>query len=243
MTLADISPLTGTERAFNVLNVRSTTADDRTTRARIRDAAIEVFARDGFDATVRTIADAASVSPGLVIHHFGSKDNLRAECDSYVLTRTRDDNRRSLEKDAGASPFGALLAQMDTVEDSGPRIIYIVRSLQSGGAMARELLDHLATDGEATLRAGVAAGTVKPAIDEAARARYLLAQSMGALLVDVVMYPPDDWSDAGAILRSYVDRVVVPATELAVHGVMADESLLDAVLAHRTGANREDEGQ
>ena len=243
MTVADSTPLTSAEHTFNILNVRSTDSDDRTTRARLRDTAIEVFAREGFDATVRTIAEAASVSPGLVIHHFGSKDNLRAECDAHVLTRTRDENRRGMERDSGASPFGALMTQMDTVEDSGPRIIYIVRSLQSGGAMARELLDHLAADSEATLRAGVAAGTVKPAIDEAARARYLLAQSMGALLVDVVMYPPDDWSDAGAILRSYVDRVVVPATELAVHGVMADESLLDAVLAHRTGANREDEGQ
>lgn len=70
-------------------------------------------------------------------------------------------------------------------------------------------------------------------VDEAARARHLMAQSMGALLVDVVLHPPDDWSDSGAILRAYVERALIPATELAVHGVMADETLLDAVLTYR----------
>ena len=75
-----------------MLNMRLV-ADDRSTRARLRDAAVAVFARDGFGATVRAIADAAGVSPGLVIHHFGSKDKLRAECDEYVLTRTREENR------------------------------------------------------------------------------------------------------------------------------------------------------
>ena len=47
------------------------------------------------------------------------------------------------------------------------------------------------------------------------------------------MNPPEDWSDAGAILRSHTDRVVIPATELAVHGVMADDSLLDVVLRYQ----------
>ncbi|MCL1801575.1 MAG: TetR family transcriptional regulator [Promicromonosporaceae bacterium] len=58
---------------------------DLTTRARIRDAAITRFAKDGFGASIRTIADDAHVSPGLVIHHFGSKDQLREECDHHIL--------------------------------------------------------------------------------------------------------------------------------------------------------------
>ena len=35
--------------------------------------------------TIRDIANAAGVSGGLVRHHFGSKDDLRAACDSYAL--------------------------------------------------------------------------------------------------------------------------------------------------------------
>ncbi len=53
-------------------------AEDLTARARIRDAALAQFAEYGFDrATVRGIAGAAGVSPGLVRHHFGSKNGLR----------------------------------------------------------------------------------------------------------------------------------------------------------------------
>ncbi|WP_237307638.1 TetR/AcrR family transcriptional regulator [Streptomyces alboflavus] len=71
---------------FSMLNMRSM-PDDRTTRAVIRDEALRLFAERGPDAvTVRQIATAAGVSPGLVVHHFRSKDNLRTEVDQYVLT-------------------------------------------------------------------------------------------------------------------------------------------------------------
>ena len=73
---------------------------DLTARATVRDCAIAVFARDGFAASVRTIAEAAGVSPGLVIHHFGSKDGLRAECDDHVLELTRARNLESLREPA-----------------------------------------------------------------------------------------------------------------------------------------------
>ncbi|GAA1481323.1 TetR family transcriptional regulator [Gordonia sinesedis] len=242
-------PLTQAEHLFNTLNMRlansSTTdqppssADDRTTRARLRDTAIDVFARYGFSATVRTIAEAAGVSPGLVIHHFGSKEKLRAECDDHVLRLTREANAAALRGGDGGASLGGFESLLGSVEDSGPRIVYLIRSLQAGGEMARRLLDHMVADTEATLRAGVEAGSIRPSVDEAARARYLVAQSMGALLVDVVMYPPDDWSDAGAILCGYVDRALIPGTELAVHGVMADDSLLELALAHRDGRTPE----
>ena len=65
------------------MNVRSD--DDLTARARIRDAAVVRFGRDGFGVGVRAIAADAGVSAALVIHHFGSKDGLRAECDEHVL--------------------------------------------------------------------------------------------------------------------------------------------------------------
>src|SRR5690348_11059831 len=61
-------------------------AEDLTARARIRDAALGHFAEHGFDrATIRDIARTAGVSPGLVRHHFGSKDGLRQACDAYTL--------------------------------------------------------------------------------------------------------------------------------------------------------------
>lgn len=51
----------------------------------IRDEALRLFAEFGPDAvTVRQIAAAAGVSPGLVVHHFGSKQGLRRSVDERV---------------------------------------------------------------------------------------------------------------------------------------------------------------
>jgi TetR/AcrR family transcriptional regulator, regulator of cefoperazone and chloramphenicol sensitivity len=61
---------------------------DLTTKARIRDAAMELFGAHGVAASsLRAVARAAGVSPGLVVHHFGSKDGLISAVDEAVLTR------------------------------------------------------------------------------------------------------------------------------------------------------------
>ncbi len=56
---------------------RKTSEETEKTRARIFDAAAEVFARDGFKgASLSTIAERAAVPKSLVNHHFGSKQEL-----------------------------------------------------------------------------------------------------------------------------------------------------------------------
>src|SRR5215813_4115516 len=64
--------------------------EDLTARARIRDAALTLFAERGIEAsTIRDIAAAAGVSSGLVRHHFGSKEALRDACDAYAFERMK----------------------------------------------------------------------------------------------------------------------------------------------------------
>jgi TetR/AcrR family transcriptional regulator, regulator of cefoperazone and chloramphenicol sensitivity len=61
---------------------------DLTAKARIRDAAMKLFAAEGVAASsLRAVARAAGVSPGLVVHHFGSKQGLIRAVDETVLTR------------------------------------------------------------------------------------------------------------------------------------------------------------
>jgi TetR/AcrR family transcriptional regulator, regulator of cefoperazone and chloramphenicol sensitivity len=61
---------------------------DLTARARIRDAAMELFGTEGVAATsLRAVARAAAVSPGLIVHHFGSKEGLIRTVDEAVLAR------------------------------------------------------------------------------------------------------------------------------------------------------------
>lgn len=68
--------------------MRAADKSDLTGRARLRDAALELFAERGFEATsTRAVAAAAGLSPALVTRHFGSKEGLRAAVDEYVLAR------------------------------------------------------------------------------------------------------------------------------------------------------------
>src|SRR4051794_21800404 len=56
------------------------------TKARILDAARQLFSREGYElATVRAIAAAAQTDPALVIRYFGSKEGLFAEAAVFDL--------------------------------------------------------------------------------------------------------------------------------------------------------------
>ena len=232
--------LNRTEHAFRLLNMSSIQpASDLTTRARIRDAAIEVFVREGFSASVRAVAAHAGVSPGLVIHHFASRAGLRAECDARVLELSRTRTDHVLGTDQNPSSTGdvgdAVTETLRSLAESGPLLVYITRLVTEGGETARTFVDHLVRDVETSMTSAVAAGTVRPSVDEPARARYLVAMSLGVLMIDLAMNPPPDPTDGAAILHEYVNRTMVPATEYATHGLLTGTSALDAVLAVHQG--------
>ena len=85
------------------MDERSVAFEDLTARARIREAALEHFADEGYErATIRAIAQTAGVSPGLLRHHYGSKDALRVACDEYVFEMLHRVNAQLLE-DPGAA--------------------------------------------------------------------------------------------------------------------------------------------
>lgn len=204
---------------FSILNVRSATSD-LTTRARIRDAAIGVFGEQGFTAGVRAVANTAGVSPGLVNHHFGSKDGLREACDAHVLEVIRTDKADFLKSPSAAS----MIAQLAEIEHYAPLIAYIVRSVHSGSALARTLFEHMVANTADYLAAGVAAGTLRPSRDPAARARYATLQGLGGLLLHFQL---NESTDFGAALRDYSGVTTLPALELYTEGLLTDSSLLD----------------
>ena len=123
-------------------------AEDLTARARIRDAALRLFAERGLDgATIRDIARAAGVSGGLVRHHFGSKDDLRAACDSYALDQLTRIKEQAVLEGQLANP-GFMSAAHPTVLLT---LRYLARSLVDGSPAAAAVFDEMVELGEAWL--------------------------------------------------------------------------------------------
>lgn len=204
-------------------------AADLTARARIRDAAVYRFAVDGFGAPLRVIAKDAGVSAGLVMHHFGSKDKLRAECDAHLLATIR---RLKRENVADAAAGQSFFHKFAAVEENAPIVGYVLRSMQDGSPLAREFIDHMVADSVDYTREGVAAGVIRPSRDEAARARYLTLSALGALLLEVTLNPPSDPSDLVAIVRSYFTNSYLPMLELFTEGFLTSRRMLDEYLMY-----------
>lgn len=105
-----------------------TASEDLTARARIRNAALRHFTEYGFHrATIRDIARAAGVSPGMVRHYFGSKDELRKACDGYALQELH-----------------AYVEQAMTAEGMNPEAVARARDPRHGTQqyLARALIDE-----------------------------------------------------------------------------------------------------
>jgi AcrR family transcriptional regulator len=114
--------------------------EDLTARARIRDAALRLFAERGIDgATIRDIAKAAGVSPGLVRHHFGSKEALRDACDAHALGHLIRIKERAVLEGQMANP-GFLPAVHPTVLLLNR---YLARSLLDGSPAAASMFDEM----------------------------------------------------------------------------------------------------
>ncbi|MEU8901450.1 TetR family transcriptional regulator [Nocardia sp. NPDC048505] len=204
------------------------TASDLSTAARIRDAAIEVFGDQGFAVGVRAIAAAAGVSPGLVNHHFGSKEGLRAVCDDRVLELIRD---KKVQTITAENVGKGMLAALAEVEEYGPLVAYMVRSLQAGGPLAASLFEHMVSDADAYIQTGVETGTIKPSRDPAARARYLMLLNVGATVLWMQMREQrGEKPDYRKAIRELTEELTPPALEFYTQGLLTDPSLLETVL-------------
>jgi TetR/AcrR family transcriptional regulator, regulator of cefoperazone and chloramphenicol sensitivity len=148
-------------------------SEDLTARARIRDAAIDLFSERGIGAaTVRDIAQKAGVSSGLLRHHFGSKEGLREACDEYAMARLTELREQMLNG-------GALADQsfMGSVHPVALRLQnYLVRSMIDGSTPA--MFERMVEIGEAWL-----AGTEIRTVDPRAYSAVLVAMQMGMFLM------------------------------------------------------------
>lgn len=190
---------------------------DDLTAARIRDAALAVFAREGFHrATVRGIAAEAGVSAALVIHHFGSKDALREACDRHVLATAAGEKQAIIARGFGPD-VDTYLADHPEV---AAQLAYLARAVTEGGELCDRWFDSLVEHTDAVLAAGAASGTFTPSADPHARTVVLVAQSLATLVFARQIarhFGAADLNDPDAYAR--LGRAVL---ELSTHGLLSD---------------------
>jgi TetR/AcrR family transcriptional regulator, regulator of cefoperazone and chloramphenicol sensitivity len=149
--------------------------EDLTARARMRDAALRLFADRGIDgATIRDIATEAGVSPGLVRHHFGSKEGLREACDAYALERVMRIKEQALLEGQWANP-GFLQSVHPTV-----LLIYryLARAMLDGSSAAAAMFDEMVELGEQW----IARNAPEVTADPRAYSAVLVAMQTGLLV-------------------------------------------------------------
>lgn len=162
---------------------------DVTARAGIRNAALRLFADKGPDAaTVREIAAAAGVSPALVLHHYGSKDGLRAAVDEHAAHAFDALLEGMSEPDAAQALTGGATASLAETFARGfapgsPLPAYLRRLLLAGDPAGDALFTRWH---EATLELMTtleAAGVSRPSGDPRVRAAFLLVNDLALVLL------------------------------------------------------------
>ncbi|MEU5976593.1 helix-turn-helix domain-containing protein [Streptomyces sp. NPDC047315] len=151
--------------------------EDLTARARIRDAALKHFTEAGFaKATIREIARTAGVSPGLVRHHFGSKEDLRDACDAYVLRAFQRFNDQTSEREDQAEGGPVSVADRHALD---PFQRYLVNALRDGASVAVPMFDEMVKTLERWLELTDVQRAQPPRADRRTRAALMVAQSLG----------------------------------------------------------------
>ncbi len=146
---------------------RPAKSEERDLRADLLDAAVRLFSEHGFaKVSIREITDRAGGSVGLVRHYFGSKDDLIAATNDYVigaLQEAFDAIGDNLEVTSGAMLIDRV--QERTVNILGPRVsllFYLRRLLSEDPASANGIFKAYFQMLQANFNRLEAAGTLAP---------------------------------------------------------------------------------
>lgn len=200
--------------------MRSTTPDSNSRRSpntspetaeKILSAAVAAFARHGFTkTTVRGIAAAAEVSPGLVIHHFGSKDGLRSACDEHVFERIA-------ESKAANAGYATMAVQMmfDDPEMS-TAVDYLVKSLLDPSEHGQRYFDHYVDLVESYITEGFAGYTFRQSEDSRGQAATIAVMALAPSLLEHRLHSVLGTDDTTGMMT----RLAPHLLDLYLHGAL-----------------------
>ncbi|WP_433174996.1 TetR/AcrR family transcriptional regulator [Actinoallomurus sp. CA-150999] len=182
-------------------------ADARRNRERLLEAAVRAFAEEGTDATLDAIAKDAGVGIGTLYRHFPTREALVEAAYRNEVARLCDAAPDLLRT---APPDEAMRAWMDRFIDYMAAKRHMSDALHaiiaSGGNPFSESRARMMTATETLLKAGAAAGTLRPDVDPMAVLTSLIGVSLATrepdrhdragsaldLLMDGLRYRPTD---------------------------------------------------
>jgi AcrR family transcriptional regulator len=162
----------------------SVPSSDLTGYARIRNAALEGFARDGVKATsIRAVARRAGVSAGLVQHHFPTKASLRAAVNAHVVALVGSSFADMPAAAPDANPFEELGGRVTRLVGEQPDALrYAARAIVEDDHAALDLFDSLVAIARAQWELLAGAGRLRPDLDFQWAALHTVVFNLGTVL-------------------------------------------------------------
>ena len=179
--------------------------NDLTAAARIRNAALELFADKGTEATsVREIAARAGVSPGLVQHHFTTKIELRAAVNDHVVSIASDFFADMPTKGAPKDVQQEMGDRVTAfVRDHPTALRYVARAAADGDESALATFDAFVDIARSIYQRLEDAGLTNPEADLTWAALHVVALNLGTVLLSeaISRHLPDSFFDAEQLER------------------------------------------
>ena len=169
--------------------MQPTANGDLTAKARIRNAAFELYAAKGeANTSVREVAQAAGVTHGLVVHHFVNKEGLQRAVQQHVVDLLRH-ALNSVPTDGTPAEIGkARDASVARMYSENPTYLrYLRRQLLDPASVDDELLDVLAEFTLAQVRDLRAAGVASVDTPEPIQVFAVLMRELAPRLLEPLM--------------------------------------------------------
>lgn len=195
---------------------------DLTAVARIRNAALEGFARDGVEATsIRDVAKAAGVSAGLVQHHFKTKADLERAVNEHVV-QIATEAYAGFEDDTAALTTEELLQEMgrritDFVREHRAALLYVIRSAAQGEEAGLNIFDAFVTLIDAQVQRLADEETLRSDVDRLWLGLHVVIFNLGTVLLEPAInrHLAGSFRDPGEL-----ERWNRAATDIMHHGAV-----------------------
>lgn len=156
--------------------------EDRTAKAIIRDAALELFGEQWpAAASLKQVAERAQVSQSLIIKHYGSRDGLVAAVDTHVLGLLGNALEALADTDGAGTPH-RFLASADALR-APATTRYLAHLLIGDTARSVEAYRRVQEFTDSLVRRMAEAGAVAGDTDRAQLSVVLLAHELSIILL------------------------------------------------------------